>query len=69
MHYVIAIVAGLIFLTLTAQSGALVWAIVGGIGVAGVTFFVARDLIAATTFGGLVALGIAVFGIANMLTS
>ena len=63
----VAIIAGLVFLTLAAQSGALVWAIVGGLGTSVVTFHIARDLRVAAGFGGLVALAVSVTGIANML--
>ena len=67
MQYVVAIVGGLVFLTLAAQSGALLWAIAGGLGTAAVAFFVGRNLMAAATVGGFVSLGVSVFGIANML--
>ena len=63
----IAIIAGLVFLILVAQSGALVWTIAGGAGTAAATFFVARDLRVAATFGGVVALGVSMVGIAKML--
>ena len=63
----VALVAGLVFLTLAAQSGALVWAIVGGLGTSAVTFFIARDLRIAAVVGGMVTLAVSVLGIANML--
>ena len=63
----VALIAGLVFLTLAAQSGALVWAIVGGLGTSSVTLFVARDLKTAAVFGCMVALAVSVLGIANML--
>lgn len=63
----VAVIAVLVFLTLLAQSGALPWAMTGGLLSGGIAFRLLRDWRTSTAAGIAVALVISVIGIGQFL--
>ena len=63
----VAIIAVLVFLTLLAQSGALPWAMAGGLLSGGIAFLLLRNWRTSAAAGATVALVISVIGIGQFL--
>ena len=62
----VAAMAAIVFLVLLADSGALTWAILGGLLSGGCAFLVLRDWQASATAGTAIALVISVIGVGRM---